>query len=203
VSARRESKRYDREYFDRWYRQRSFGSQADLDRRVHYAIASAEYLLQRPIRSVLDVGCGEGRWRAAVHRVRPRASYVGVDPSPYAIERYGARRNLVLGGLGDLPHLGLDGPVDLIVCVDVLAYATSHDVVAGLGAMAQWLAGVAVIEVFTAGDDFDGDLVDYRRRPAATYRRWFADAGLFHVGPNLFVGSTLEADLSTFERGWT
>jgi SAM-dependent methyltransferase len=196
------TKRYDREYFDHWYRQRSFGSPADLDRRVHFAVASAEYLLQRPVRSVLDVGCGEGRWRAAVHRLRPRASYVGLDPSRYAIERFGVRRNLVLGGLGDLPHLGLDGPFDLIVCVDVLAYATSRDVVAGLGAMARSLSGVAIIEVFTAGDDFDGDLVDYRRRPAATYRRWFADAGLTRVGPNLFVGPTLEPDLSTFEQGW-
>jgi SAM-dependent methyltransferase len=200
MSGCRESKRYDRAYFDRWYRQRSFGSRADLERRVHYAVASAEYLLARPIRSVLDVGCGEGRWRAALHRLRPRASYLGVDPSAYVIERYGSRRNLLLGGLGDLPHLGLTGRFDLIVCVDVLAYAPSQDVVAGLGAMAELLAGVAVIEVFTAGDDFDGDLVDYRRRSAATYSRWFDAAGLTHVGPNLFIGPDLGAELSTFER---
>lgn len=201
MSERREPKRYDRAYFDRWYRQRSFGSAADLDRRVRYAVASAEYLLGRPVRSVLDVGCGEGRWQPALRRLRPGASYVGVDPSRYAIERFGARRNLVPGGLGDLVDLGFDGPFDLVVCVDVLAYATSRDVVTGLREIARVLAGVALIEVFTASDEFEGDLVDHRRRSAATYRRWFDDAGLVRVGPNLFAGARLEGELSTFERG--
>ena len=27
-------------------------------------MANAEYMLERPLRTVLDVGCGEGAWRA-------------------------------------------------------------------------------------------------------------------------------------------
>ena len=51
---------YDRDYFDRWYRERPVLSRQRLARKVALAVATAEYHLERPIRSVLDVGCGEG-----------------------------------------------------------------------------------------------------------------------------------------------
>ena len=44
-------------------------------------------MLERPIETVIDVGCGEGPWRAALRRIRPKARYVGLDPSEYAIRR--------------------------------------------------------------------------------------------------------------------
>ncbi len=194
------AKRYDKAYFDHWYRHEGFGSRAELDRKVRYAVTSAEYLLQRPIRSVLDIGCGEGAWQTALKRLRPRASYVGVDPSPYVVDRYGARRNLVLGGIGDLEAILLPEVVDLVVCVDVIPYAPARDVQRGLASMVGRLGGVAFIELFTAVDDFDGDLDGYRRRSPSTYRRWFDAAGLERIGPNLYAGPKLVGRLSTFER---
>lgn len=194
-------KRYDREYFDEWYRRRGFGSRADLDRKVRYAVSSAEYVLDRPVRSVLDVGCGEGAWQPALRAVRPAASYVGVDPSPYAIRRFGRRRHLVPGSLGELDDLRLGGPFDLVVCVDVVPYAPAVDVRAGLRSIASLLAGVALIELFTSADSFVGDRVEYRRRSPATYERWFGDAGLHRIGPNTFVSTELSASLPYFERG--
>ncbi len=194
-------KQYDQAYFDRWYRREGFGSRADLDRKATYALASTEYLLQRPVRSVLDVGCGEGAWQVALKRQRPRARYTGVDPSSYAIGRYGARRNLLLGGIGDLETvLGRDR-FDLVVCVDVIPYAPASDVQRGLASMVSRLRGAAFIELFTSTDDFDGDLTAYQRRSPATYRRWFAAAGLERIGPSLFAGPHLLPELSTLERG--
>ena len=71
---------YDRAYFDRWYRARKsrIESPAALRRRVALAVAMAERFLGRPIRSALDVGCGEARWRAELLLLRPKLFYQGV-----------------------------------------------------------------------------------------------------------------------------
>lgn len=198
------AKEYDQAYFDHWYRDEGFDDPIHLERKVLHAVGATEYLLEAPVTSVLDVGCGEGPWQPALRRLRPEVRYVGIDPSTYAVERFGRRRNLRLGGLAALAEApfadALGGPFDLIVCVDVLAYAPAADVKAGLAGIARLLDGVALIEVFTSADDFEGDLSGPSRSPAR-YRRWFADAGLRHVGPNLFMTVERAADLPTFQRG--
>ncbi|CRD47608.1 hypothetical protein BN1263180041 [Stenotrophomonas maltophilia] len=67
-------KTYDAAYFQRWYRRADIGGSARLARKVTLAVASAEYYLERPIRSVLDIGCGEGAWRAPLLKLRPRSN---------------------------------------------------------------------------------------------------------------------------------
>lgn len=192
---------YDQAYFDHWYRDEGFDSPMHLARRVGFGVAAAEYLLGRPVRSVLDVGCGEGPWQPVLAELRPAASYLGIDPSAYAVARYGAERNLRQGSFGQLDQaLAPDeGPFDLIVCVDVMGYVADAELPAGLVAIAQRLGGVALLEVFTTDDDFEGDVEHYRRRSPARYRRWFDDAGLARIGPNLFIGTAIATTLSTFE----
>lgn len=193
--------RFDRTYFDHWYRGQGFGDQSRLDRKVDHAISTAEYLLERPIRSVLDLGCGEGEWQPAVKARRPDATYVGVDPSHYVVERFGAARNLRQGRFGDFRTV-LDpdfGRYDLIVCVDVLGYVPDREVKLGLTALASLLDGVALIEIYTDTDDIIGDLASYRRRRKATYQRWFAHAGLARVGPHLYLNPDFAPQLATFE----
>jgi SAM-dependent methyltransferase len=195
------TERFDRSYFDKWYRREGFGSASELARRVAYAVGAAEYLLGRPVRRVLDVGCGEGSWQPVLARLRPRARYIGVDPSDYAIRRFGPRRHLRQGGLADLERIVAveEGPFDLVVCVDVLGYVTDGDAIAGLRAIASRLGGLALIEVFTSRDDFVGDVAVYRRRSPSRYRRWMADVGLVQVGPHLFAPTDEVAGWSTFE----
>lgn len=197
------TEQYDRAYFDRWYRVRGFGSPRRLQRKVDYALASAEYVLDRPVRSVLDIGCGEGAWALALQRARPGIRYVGVDPSEYAIGRYGRRRGLVLGGVGDLGALDLAGPFDLAVCCDVLPYVPDAEVKRGLAALEDLVGGVAFLEVWTAVDDVEGDLEGFRQRRPATYLRWFAAAGLRRVGPHLYIPDTIEQALGALERPLT
>lgn len=193
--------RFDRAYFDLWYRQRGFGDRARLERKVAYVLGAAELLLDRPVTSVLDVGCGEGPWQPVLRRLRPGIRYVGVDPSGYAVERYGRRRGLRLGGFGDLDRvvpIG-EGPFDVVVSTDVLGYVPDADVRRGARAIADRLVGVAFLEAFTSADEIVGDVDGYRRRRPETYLRWFADAGLERLGPSLYVGSSLRPFLGALE----
>src|SRR5688500_8284997 len=105
------SKRYDRTYFDRWYRGGGIGGARRLARKVALAVATAEYHLARPLRTVLDIGCGEGPSRAPLLTLRPAAHYVGFDASAYAVARFGARRNLHLARFGDFARLRPCPPV--------------------------------------------------------------------------------------------
>jgi SAM-dependent methyltransferase len=199
------AKVYDRAYFDRWYRRsrHALFHLGMLPRRVQLAISAAEYLLERPIRTVLDVGCGEGRWRSLLLHARPRVRYQGVDSSEYAVRRFGRRRNILLGRLGDLGRLGLNGRFDLIVCSDVLHYVPLAEARVGLKALARLLGGVAYMELFTGSDATVGDDLAFQPRGRATYLRLFREAGLAHVGLHCYVGRTLRDRLVTFERGVT
>jgi SAM-dependent methyltransferase len=195
-------KSYDRTYFDRWYRSRSRVHQrAAVARKVAFAIASAEYLLGRPVRDVLDIGCGEAPWRALLKRLRPRLRYQGVDASEYVVRRFGRSRNIRRGQFGALERVGLEGPYDLIVCADVLHYVPTRELKRGLATLSSLLFGVAWIELFTLADSITGDLREFHQRSPATYRRLFKDAGLIHCGGYTFVGEQLSNTLTAFERG--
>jgi len=197
------AKRYDRSYFDRWYRnpRTRIHVRAGVERKAALAVAATEYLLQRPLRTVLDVGCGEGAWQPILARLRPRSRYLGVDSSEFAVKRWGARRNLRHAPFGGLAALDLDGPFDLIVCSDVLHYVTDAELGPGLAAMRALLGGVAWIELFTTADEITGDFRELRRRTPATYDRAFRRAGLVHCGLYGFVRDDFAPGVATFERG--
>ena len=193
------SKTYDRRYFDTWYRQRDLGGKAALARKVALAVAASEYYLGRPIRSVLDVGCGEGAWRAPLLALRPKLHYMGVDSSDYAIARHGARRNLHWLAFGDLAALPPMRPVDLLVCSDVMHYLDDDELKRGLMEFSRLCHGVAFLEVFAEGDEIVGDLHQMRRRPAAWYRRAFAKAGFTAAGSHLYLSEPLATSATALE----
>jgi SAM-dependent methyltransferase len=178
------AKRYDRAYFDRWYRgvASRIEDRAALRRRVTLAVALAERYLERPIRSALDVGCGEGRWRAELLRLRPRLRYSGLDPSPYVVERFGQRRNLVLAAFGELEERAPPGPFDLVICADVLHYVEERELDRGLPGLAKRVGGLAWLEALCREDEVEGDLRGLILRPAASYRRRFRALGLVQAG---------------------
>lgn len=184
------SKEYNRAYFDRWYRSgERIGSPASLKRKVTMAVSITEFLLDRPVRSVLDVGCGEGRWQPVLSKLRPKASYLGIDSSQYAVERFGDRRNLRLGTFEDLELHAFDYTFDLVVCSDVLHYLTRKQIEKGLPALSRLVGGAALLEAFSKEDDthVEGDHVGFKNRRAATYRKLFWDAGLVPCGMQMYV----------------
>ncbi len=199
---KRSGKVYDRRYFERWYRRPGsrVESPAALRRRVAMVVAMSERYLERPLGSVLDVGCGEGRWRSELKRLRPGIAYLGVDASHYAIERFGRRRNLRFGGFGELADLDLGGPFDLVVCADVLHYLDDAELARGLPALVRLTGGAAFLEVLTSEDPIEGDLRGLVRRDAAGYVGRFERLGLIGVGSHLWLGPGLAETPSRLER---
>jgi len=195
-------KQYDKAYFDRWYRARNtrVSTHAEVRRKVTLAVTVAEYFLHRPIRSVLDIGCGEGAWLPHLRALRPRIAYTGLDSSAYAIQRFGAERNIRKAGFGDLPKLRL-GVYDLVICSDVLHYVPENEIRAGIRTVADATDGVAFIEVLTREDDVVGDLEAFFRRPAAWYRKLFSSAGFTFVGPYCWASPAFKDAVAELEGG--
>jgi len=198
-------KNYDRDYFDRWYRDpRLRVATADsITRKVHLVVSVAEALLQRRVKSVLDIGCGEGTWRAPLKKIRPAVRYVGVDSSDYVISRFGKRRGIRRGSFGALGTIesSLRGPFDVIVCCDMLQYLSGDELRTGLRSLARLLAGVAYLEAYTSRDAIEGDKHGWHQRSGSEFRRVFSGAGLTSVGMHCWVGSELRDATAELERG--
>jgi SAM-dependent methyltransferase len=192
-------KRYDRAYFQRWYRGLGGDHRHALARKVALAVAVAEFHLERPIRSVLDVGCGEAGWRAPLLKLRPGLQYQGVDSSEYAVARYGRTRNIALASFGQLGQLRFGEPVDLLVCSDVIHYVPTAELRRGLAGFTEHCRGVAFLDLYTREDSIAGDLRGFLPRRAADYRRWFGEAGLAACGSQAYLTPTLQAKAAALE----
>ena len=193
------TKHYDKAYFDTWYRQRGIGDPKRLARKVALAVATAEYHLERPLRTVLDIGCGEGAWRAPLLRLRPKLQYLGFDSSEYAIARFGPRRNLHYARFGDFEHLRPCAPVDLLVCSDVLHYLPTRELDRGLPGLAELCGGVAFLETFTREDHAEGDEHAFQERPARFYRRRFEALGFTQLGSHCWLSPALAGSTTALE----
>lgn len=196
--------RFDAAYFERWYRsaEHRVRTPAEIARIVAMTLFATEYVLECPVRTVLDVGAGEGHWRGHLRRLRPRLHYVGVEPSSYAVGRFGRTRNLRQGTMATLDALRLDREAprgfDLIVACGVLNYVPERELAAGLATLAGLSNGVAFLELFSAGDDISGDL-RMHRHPAPVYARMLADAGWMPCGLHLYVPSHVARTMVALE----
>jgi SAM-dependent methyltransferase len=159
----------------------------------------AEQLLGRRVRNALDVGCGEGLWRTALRRERPQLEYLGLEPSAYAVRRYGARRNIRRGDVTSLDAPGMRGRFDVIVCNDVLHYVPAAALRAGMRALSERLRGVAYLGLFTSADDIEGDLETFFKRTPTFYRKTFEQAGLRSVGMHCWIPEPLARDRAALE----
>ena len=193
------AKTYDRAYFDRWYRRGGIGDAKRLARKVALAVAMAEYHLERPIKTVLDIGAGEAAWRAPLLKLRPGIDYLAFDASEYAVTRYGRGRNLHYARFGDFEFLRPCAPADLLVCSDVLHYLDTRELDRGLPALAELCGGVAFIEVFARGDGAEGDEHDFRQRSAAFYRDRLRALGLRPLGSHCWLSPALAPHATALE----
>ena len=197
-------KTYDRDYYRRWYRDPDtrIATRDGVARKVRLAVAAAEFMLARRIESVLDVGCGEASWRAPLRKLRPDATYLGVEASDYVVERYGKSRNIRHGTFGKLGALDLPDAFDLIVCADVVQYIPDDELRRGLREIRRLAGGVAYIETFAAEDSMEGDREGWIDRPARTIARFFDDAGLTQCGFYCWIDERKIRNANRFELGF-
>ncbi len=101
---------------------------------------------------VLDVGCGIGRWGAAISGLVD--TYHGIDASPSLIElarSYCQRDNTTFHAVGvdDLTDewLATHGPFDRVICSGILIYLDDHQVASLLAAISRGLAPDAIVYV--------------------------------------------------------
>lgn len=191
------TKQYDRRYFDKWYRRRRINSHAEVRRKVMLALTVCEYFLRRPLRSVLDIGCGEGAWYPYLRAARRKVEYVGIDSSDYAVERFGESRNIRRGSFGELRKIR--GTFDLVVCADVMHYLSDAEIRAGLPDLVRLTGGLAFMEVLTKEDDIVGDVDEIQRRSAAWYLQRFSRAGLTWVAPYSWLSKSLRDEAAELE----
>lgn len=191
------TKKYDRTYFDRWYRGRCrIGPEAEVRRKVALAVSVTEYFLRRTLRNVADIGCGEAPWLTHLRELRPRVRYSGFDPSDYVVEQFGAIR----ASFGELGSLNIRERFDLVVCADVLHYLHEDEIHRGFPTLVRLMRGAAFLEVLAREDDVVGDTLGLIRRPAAWYRDLFTRYGLSPAGPHMWITPKLADNAASLER---
>ena len=151
-------------------------------------VGIAENLLESRVRTVLDVGCGEGSWLAPLRRLRPAIDYTGLDGSDYVAKRFGRSRNISRASFGETGEAIGNRTFDLVVSSDVLHYIDEEELEDGLPAIAAATKGIAFLDLLTVEDEPTGDLRAFRMRAAGWYSEKFAAAGLVGCGMQCYVG---------------
>lgn len=97
---------------------------ADPEYYKHYRPEVAR-LLPKKYAHVLEIGCGEGRFRS---NLTQPCEYVGVEPSPAAATKASNSLDRVLTGTYEGVADALpDDYFDLVICNDVIEHMTDHD----------------------------------------------------------------------------
>jgi SAM-dependent methyltransferase len=194
-------KRYDRAYFDRWYRnpETRIRTGGELRYKAALVVATAELVLGRRVRSVLDVGCGEARWLPELKRIRPAVRYTGLDSSTYVVERFGRTRNIRAGSFASLGEKKFRGQFDVVICADVMHYLDEEELRKGLAAIPSILRGIAYFDIAVTEDEPEGDLKHWKDRPASWYRTEFENAGLVDLGMQCWGATEARIHLSALE----
>jgi SAM-dependent methyltransferase len=125
--------------------------------------------LQQPVRNVLDLGAGLGQMRPALEAEFPGATYLGVERSEYACERFDLRK-------GSVVDFKAKGRFDLVICKGVLQYLNRAEAERALENLAALCRGCLYLEALTK-EDWE-DAADQRvtdgevyLRPASFYRK--------------------------------
>jgi len=92
---------------------------------IDFAGWSLDNLKWNGYESILDVGCGPGRWYHAIQKKFPQASYYGIDLFPGMIARHPARSRLALADAQRIPFP--DETFDVVMANHMLFHVPDID----------------------------------------------------------------------------
>jgi SAM-dependent methyltransferase len=188
---------FDARYYERFYRdaRTRVSDRAEAQRLVGFVAGYLRYL-EQPVRNILDLGCGLGQLRAPFLKAFPSASYLGVELSDYACQRYGFTK----GSVVDFKHRSR---FDVVLCRGVLQYLPTREAERALDNLASLCRGCMYLEALTREDweqNADRKLTDgaVYLRPARFYRKRLA-AQFQAAGGGIFVHERSAAVLYALE----
>lgn len=189
---------FDGAYYERFYGDPSTRiSDAEDDTKLaRFVLAYLDYLGVE-VRTVLDLGCGTGRWKAALHSVRPDLEYTGVEISEVMCERHGWNPGSVVTWDGP--------PADLVVCHGVLQYLTDDEAKAAIENLGRLADKAMYLELVTREDwedNVDQKLTDgeIHFRKIKWYRKRLAEH-FESAGGGVFLPHRSPVVLYELERG--
>lgn len=187
---------FDASYYRRFYldRARRVATPEGTERLVEFVAAYLRMLDVR-VRTVLDLGCGLGWWRAPILRCLPGASWTGVEVSEHLCDTLGWQRGSVVDWRGPA--------ADLVVCQGVLQYLDDRQAARALANLKRLATKAIYLEAVTLEDwkknvDRKRSDRDVALRSAETYRRALSTR-FVHAGGGLWVRKG-EATLFALER---
>lgn len=145
------AERFDADYYQRFYvdPRTRVSDRATVKKLADFVAGYLRYL-DVPVRSILDVGCGQGHWRGAAAAVWPRAKYHGVEHSQYLCDQFGWTK----GSVVDFTPRKATGQssFDLVVCQGVLQYLDDREAAQAITNLAKWCRGALYLEALTSLD---------------------------------------------------
>jgi SAM-dependent methyltransferase len=190
-------KRFDKAYYDRFYRNATTRAVTPASaRRQAQFIAAYLRHLDVGVRHVLEIGCGTGLLLRALARQLPRASVQGVEFSDYLCTTYGWQP-------GSVVDFRPERPADLVICNDVLGYLDDGDCDAALNNLAAVTGRALYLGVLTREDLplCDSSRTDplQRTRRADWYRRRL-EPHFLNVGGSLYLRKPVQVAVWQLER---
>lgn len=139
-------KQFDEQYYRQFYfdPKRRVDSQKSTDRLGAFIAGYLRYL-PLPVRRVLDVGCGIGRWRKVIAEQFPGARYEGIEVSDYLCERYGWKQASIV-------TYAPAGRYDLVICQGVLPYLSAPEASAAIKNLGRLCRGALFLQAVTRED---------------------------------------------------
>jgi len=196
---RRPGSHFGEEFFARYYGDPAtrVADAGDAARLVGLIAGVVDYV-ELPVRRILDAGCGIGLLKAPLRRRFPRASYEGLEISPFLCAKFGWHQ----GSLADFRA----PPYDLVVCHDVLQYLDDASAARALANLARLARGALYFSVLTRRDwrhsaDQSRTDRDVHLRSADWYQRRLR-RGFRHVAGGVHVAKGLKPILWQLERPW-
>ena len=195
--SRDPEKRFDKAYFDRFYRDPATRSatRRDAELQADFILAYLRHL-RLPIRRIVDIGCGLGRLLRALGNALPQARALGVDVSSYLCGEFGWEH-------AGLPNYSPPNPFDLVICYDVLPYLAEDDAAAAIATLVEVTGKALYFGALTEEDlafcDRDRTDLDVHLRPGAWYRQRLGQR-FEAIGGGLWLKKPLRTALWTLDR---